>query len=91
MDDLINQKEAIKIAEQHHDFYKYATLPTDKARRDELLDVMCWLNELPTVEAIPVVWIEEYIKRVLSFDGYYSDLRALFIHLMLNDWRKEQK
>jgi len=56
MTDLISREEAIKRATADHDFYRGATLPTDKARRDELLNVMCWLNELPSAELqwIPV-------------------------------------
>lgn len=56
MNDLISREEAIKRATTDHDFYRGATLPTDKARRDELLNVMCWLNELPPAEPqwIPV-------------------------------------
>lgn len=50
IDDLISREEAIKRATADHDFYRGATLPTDKARRDELLNVMCWLNELPSAE-----------------------------------------
>ena len=49
MNDFISRQEAIKRATADHDFYRGATLPTDKARRDELLNVMCWLNELPSV------------------------------------------
>ena len=56
MNDLISREKAIKRATADHDFYRGATLPTDKARRDELLNVMCWLNELPSAEPhwIPV-------------------------------------
>jgi len=50
MSDLISRDEAIKRATADHDFYRGATSPTDKARRDELLNVMCWLNELSSAE-----------------------------------------
>ena len=49
-DDLISRQAAIKRATKDHDFYKGATIPTDKARRDELLNVMCWLGELPSAQ-----------------------------------------
>ena len=56
MSDLISRQVAIERATKDHDFYRGATVPTDKARRDELLNVMCWLNELPSAERqwIPV-------------------------------------
>ena len=56
MSDLISRQVAIERATKDHDFYRGATVPTDKARRDELLNVMCWLNELPSAEPqwIPV-------------------------------------
>ena len=49
-DDTISRQAAIDRATKDHDFYKGATTPTNKARRDELLNVMCWLNELPSAE-----------------------------------------
>jgi hypothetical protein len=55
MDDLISREEAIKRATADHDFYRGATLPTDKARRDELLNVMCWLNELLSAQPEEVI------------------------------------
>ena len=53
MKDLIERRAAIERATQCHDFYKGATIPTDKARRDELLNVMCWLGELPSAQLKP--------------------------------------
>ena len=43
------------------------------------------------VEAVPAVWIEEYIKMLVSRDTSYSHMKALFIHTMLETWRKKQK
>lgn len=54
--DLISRQDAIERATKEHDFYKGATIPTDKARRDELLNVMCWLGELPSAQPEPQ-WI----------------------------------
>ena len=50
MSDLIRREDAIERATKEHDFYRGASTPTDKARRDELLNVMCWLGELPSAE-----------------------------------------
>jgi len=50
MNDLISRQAAIERATKDHDFYKGATTPADKARRDELLNVMCWLGELPSAQ-----------------------------------------
>ena len=48
VNDCISRKAAIERATKDHDFYKGATTPADMARRDELLNVMCWLGELPS-------------------------------------------
>lgn len=50
MSDLISRQAAIERATKDHDFYKGATTPADMARRDELLNVMCWLGELPSAQ-----------------------------------------
>lgn len=50
MDNLISRQAAIERATKDHDFYKGATTPADMARRDELLNVMCWLGELPPAQ-----------------------------------------
>lgn len=47
-EDFISRQAAIERATKEHDFFKGATNPNDKARRDELLNVMCWLGELPS-------------------------------------------
>ncbi len=72
-DDLISRQDAIERATKEHDFYKGATIPTDKARRDELLNVMCWLGELPSAQPEPQ-WIpcserlpEEDVEVLISY------------------------
>lgn len=51
--DLISRKEAIERATKEHDFFRGAVTVSDKARRDELLNVMCWLGELPPAQPAP--------------------------------------
>ena len=54
-EDFISRQAAIERATKEHDFFKGATNPSDKARRDELLNVICWLGELPSQDPwIPV-------------------------------------
>ena len=50
MDDTISRQAAIDRATKEHDFYRGAVTVSDKARRDELLNVICWLGELPSVQ-----------------------------------------
>ena len=50
MDDMISRQAAINRATKEHDFYRGADTVSDKARRDELLNVMCWLGELPSAQ-----------------------------------------
>ena len=53
MDDLISRQAAIDRATKEHDFFRGAVTVSDKARRDELLNVMCWLGELPPAQPEP--------------------------------------
>ena len=48
--DTISRKAAIERAKKEHDFFRGAVTVSDKARRDELLNVMCWLGELPSAQ-----------------------------------------
>ena len=48
--DTISRQAAIDRATKEHDFYRGAVTVSDKARRDELLNVMCWLGELPSAQ-----------------------------------------
>ena len=59
--DLISRAAAIERATKDQGFYKGTTTPADKARRDELLNVMCWLGELPSAqpERKRGKWIED--------------------------------
>ena len=59
--DCISRQAAIDRATKEHDFYRGAVTVSDKARRDELLNVMCWLGELPLAqpERIKGRWIEK--------------------------------
>lgn len=50
MDDTISRQAAIDRATKEHDFFRGAVTVSDKARRDELLNVICWLGELPPVQ-----------------------------------------
>ena len=67
MSNLIDRQAAIERATKDHDFFKGATIPTDKARRDELLNVMCWLRELPSAQLEPIrINLNEPIKVKLT-------------------------
>ena len=48
--DCISRQAAIERAIKEHDFFRGAVTVSDKARRDELLNVMCWLGELPPAQ-----------------------------------------
>jgi len=50
MDDSISRQAAINRATKEHDFFRGAVTVSDKARRDELLNVICWLGELPPAQ-----------------------------------------
>ena len=95
MNDLISRQAAIERATHDHDFYRGATLPTDKARRDELLNVMCWLNELPSAEPqwIPIEWIRAFGESPITEESadMLSDVGGNYSEWMIAEWRKENE
>lgn len=82
---LIDANALFEVASRHHDFFRNATRPTDKARRDEYLQVMCDINDAPTVEAIPLSWLESY-----SPESYSIYMQAA-VDTIIADWRMEQE
>lgn len=48
------------------------------------------LRGLPSVEAIPVEWIESKIARLKEMDNAFASLTAGQLQALLNDWRNEQ-
>ena len=70
MDDLISRQAAIERATKEHDFFRGAVTVSDKARRDELLNVMCWLGELPPAQPAPC---EDAVSRK-AVAGIYTAL-----------------
>ena len=74
MKDLIDRREAIDAVTPHDDEYR-------------IRDV---LEDMPSVEAIPVEWIERKIARLKEMDNAFASLTASQIRALLNDWRTEQ-
>ena len=56
---LVDADALFRVVQEHHDLYRGVTMPTDKARRDECLQMMCDITESPTVDAVPVVRCRE--------------------------------
>ena len=71
--------EVDEIKKREHD----VTLGNGAKHR--CFDTTC-LDEIPTVEAIPVDWIIEWEKRE---ENYY--LYKHMVRFMIDDWRKENK
>ena len=74
MKDLIDRREAIDAVTPYDDEYR-------------IRDV---LEDMPSVEAIPVEWIERKIARLKEMDNAFASLTASQIRALLNDWRTEQ-
>lgn len=51
-------------------------------------DMKCEIEDVPTIEAIPIEWIEEWFKKVVKY-AYDGDDVA--VPVMLNDWRRENE
>lgn len=63
--ELISRAAAIDRATKEHDFFRGAVTVSDKARRDELLNVMCWLGELPPIQ--PDNGLQSLADEIASF------------------------
>ena len=72
MDDMISRQAAIDRATKEHDFFRGAVTVSDKARRDELLNVMCWLGELPSAQ--PEIIRCKDCKHWIPYDWMFSEV-----------------
>ena len=72
MSDLIDRQAAIDRATKEHDFFRGAVNVSDKARRDELLNVMCWLGELPPAQ--PEIIRCKDCKHWIPYDWMFSEV-----------------
>ena len=72
MDDMISRRAAIDRATKEHDFFRGAVTVSDKARRDELLNVMCWLGELPSAQ--PEIIRCKDCKHWIPYDWMFSEV-----------------
>ncbi len=57
---------------------------------DRLAIVKSFVDPVPTVEAIPIAWIEKYAELLSTIDRTFCKLQAIQIRVMLNDWYVEQ-
>lgn len=48
------------------------------------------IDEAPTIDAIPIEWIEAQIEWLKSLDNAFSTLTAGQISAMVNRWKDEQ-
>lgn len=72
-----------------HDFFRGCTAAPEKARRDELLQVMCDINEQPTIDAIPVEWLRPQMKNNPNdIETAYDDI---CLSELIQKWQKEQE
>jgi len=64
----------------------------DKKVAIEAVGLNTWagsrISTLPTVEAIPIEWIDGYIKRRANDVNIYAEI--LFISDMVKEWEKEK-
>lgn len=48
------------------------------------------INELPIIEAIPILWIEEWLKKMPKHKRYGEVYKAV-VRNLVKDWRKENE
>lgn len=63
----------------------------DMFHMTEIVDVVSAIDikEAPTVEAIPIEWIKDYVGSGVSDDIFQRNRR--FVLNMINDWEKENE
>ena len=83
MSDLIDREAALNC------FHSWVDKYGDVYTPDEMPEYRA-LEALPSVEAIPVEWIERKIARLKEMDNAFASLTASQIRALLNDWRAEQ-
>lgn len=51
------------------------------------------INDMPTIEAIPISWIEEWLKKMPKHTTpyFYKSFLRNAIRGMVKDWRKENE
>ena len=81
----IDANRLFAVVKGHHDLYKDATSPADKARRDENLQMMCDITGAPTVDAILVEWMEAQRDKEKR-----GTLVWWLYQAIINKWREEQ-
>jgi len=85
---LIDADALFAVVKGHHDLYNGATNPTDKARRDENLQVMCDITDAPDIDAIPVEWLRNEMNMADDRgDGEMTDA----ISWLLQTWQQERE
>lgn len=92
---LIDKDALNSVIVQRHDFFRGCTAAPEKARRDELLQVMCDINEQPTIPAIPVEWLEQQRDKRRAAAAAHSRIGSMTvleaINVVLDLWEKEQE
>lgn len=74
----------MKVVKQHHDFFSGAMMDSDKARPDELHQVMADIVNATTIDAIPVEWLKEKTRH----PDNHTQASAKW---MLGCWKREQE
>ena len=84
MSRLIDADALKTVMHRRHDLFSGCTNPPEKARRDELVQVIVDINNAPTIDAIPVEWLTEKAN-----DAPNQVMQAA-IDFLLIVWKNEQ-
>lgn len=88
MSRMIDADALFAVVKGHHDLYKGAINPADKARRDECLQMMCDITDAPTIDAIPVEWLED---KELDYRTIGDKMFNNAFAVVIGEWQKEQE
>ena len=80
---------------RRHDLFSGCTNPPDKARRDEVLQVIFDIIDAPTADAIPVEWLKRRMEKGLDERFLKGDMEEALIARscwnVLEVWKREAK
>ena len=80
----IYRQDAIQTAER---MYKRCDTGSIEDYHDLMIEA---LTALPSMDAVPVAWIEDEIKELNEMDNLFSTLTANLLSAMLGRWKERE-
>ena len=79
-EDAISRKELLDYINDHREDF------SDYSGYSQMFD---FVDTMPTVDAVPVEWIESYVRDARATGDFSDEMCAVAIEAMLNDYRAD--